>query len=234
MDWSIVMPLKPPAVGKTRLRDGSLDERAHAALVLAFAQDAIAAALRSPGVARVLLVCSPQTADAVRHARLDGPGALREEDAARIEQVADQPGAGLLGALRLGEQTVRARWPQDAIAALLPDLPSLTPAALGAVLGAALSHPRAFVPDATGTGTTLLCALPGTALDPRFGAGSAAAHAASGAAALDADPRLRQDVDTREDLAATLRLGVGPATAAVLGAVAPAEFSAGADPAGSA
>ncbi len=76
---------------------------------------------------------------------------------------------------------------------------------------------RAFVADAEGTGTTLLVAAPGVTLDPRFGGGSAARHAASGAAALDGEwPGLRRDVDTPADLAAALALGVGPATRAAL------------------
>ena len=76
-----------------------------------------------------------------------------------------------------------------------------------------------FVPDAAGTGTTMLTAAAGTALDPRFGERSCAAHAASGAVRLSpADAAgLRRDVDTEVDLWDALRLGVGPATAAVLG-----------------
>lgn len=57
-------------------------------------------------------------------------------------------------------------------------------------------------------------ATPGVPLDPRFGAGSAAAHAASGARAVTAGvPTLRRDVDTPDDLAAAIALGVGPRTA---------------------
>jgi 2-phospho-L-lactate/phosphoenolpyruvate guanylyltransferase len=76
---------------------------------------------------------------------------------------------------------------------------------------------RSFVADAAGTGTVLLTAPPGKPLDPRFGIGSAAAHAASGARNLSGDwPGLRQDVDTPADLAAVLALGAGAQTCALL------------------
>jgi 2-phospho-L-lactate guanylyltransferase len=72
------------------------------------------------------------------------------------------------------------------------------------------------VPDAQGTGTVLLTSLTGQ-LEPAFGPGSAARHAAAGHHRLDlALPRLRTDVDDDRSLAAALELGVGPATLGVL------------------
>ncbi len=93
--------------------------------------------------------------------------------------------------------------------ALTGDLPALRPADLAlALAGLPVRARRGFVPDAAGTGTALLAAPPGVALDPRFGPGSAAAHAASGAVRLDGGwPTLRQDVDTAADLAAAPRWG---------------------------
>ncbi len=68
--------------------------------------------------------------------------------------------------------------------------------------------------DTEGTGTTLLAVTSGD-LAPSFGPGSAAAHAASGAVALDGDwPGLRRDVDTPEHLTAARALGTGPRTRA--------------------
>src|SRR6266511_2733691 len=100
------------------------------------------------------------------------------------------------------------------------ELAALRPDELGAALAASTPHRRAFVADAAGTGTTLLAARPGVALEPRYGGRSRAAHRASGAAELAGDwPSLRRDVDTAEDLAAAARLGLGPATAAALGRV---------------
>jgi 2-phospho-L-lactate guanylyltransferase len=69
--------------------------------------------------------------------------------------------------------------------------------------------------DRAGTGTTLLAAAPGAALTPAYGAGSRAVHLASGAVELPGAAGLRLDVDTPDDLAAALLLGVGAATAAV-------------------
>src|SRR5919199_1918141 len=62
-----------------------------------------------------------------------------------------------------------------------------------AAAGAALVRRTVVVcSDAAGTGTTLLVAAPGCALDPRFGPGSAAVHRASGARQLAGDwPGLR-------------------------------------------
>ncbi|MGW1453349.1 2-phospho-L-lactate guanylyltransferase, partial [Micromonospora sp. NPDC002411] len=74
-----------------------------------------------------------------------------------------------------------------------------------------------------GSGTVLLTAPPGVPLDPRFGVGSAVAHAASGALPLTGDwPSLRRDVDTPTDLATAIRLGLGPHTAALVAAAHPA------------
>src|SRR5919204_619987 len=73
-----------------------------------------------------------------------------------------------------------------------------------------LTTAHAIVPDASGTGTTLLTAPSGAALNPRFGTGSAAAHAASGAVPLVGPwPSLRRDVDTAADLRAAAALGLG-------------------------
>ena len=71
------------------------------------------------------------------------------------------------------------------------------------------------MPDAAGTGTTLLTARPGVALAPAFGVGSAARHAAD-SVALEGGGGLRNDVDTAADLVAAGALGLGAATAAAL------------------
>lgn len=103
------------------------------------------------------------------------------------------------------------------IAVLQGDLPALRPAELAEALAAAAAHPRSFVADRTGTGTSALFAF-GVALDPRFGADSAARHRASGAVALEgAWPGLRCDIDTPDDLARARSLGLGTATAGAVG-----------------
>ncbi len=78
-----------------------------------------------------------------------------------------------------------------------------------------MHHPRGYVPDSAGTGTTMLTALPGVALDPAFGPDSAARHDLI-AHRLPAAAGLRLDVDTASDLEEAQKLGVGAATRAIL------------------
>ncbi len=86
-------------------------------------------------------------------------------------------------------------------------------------LAAAASLGVAFVPDATGTGTTLYAAGPGMQFLPRFGRSSRRRHLAAGAAEIAAGPQLaglRRDVDTIGDLRQAASIGLGPRTLAVL------------------
>ncbi|MEV0174010.1 2-phospho-L-lactate guanylyltransferase [Streptomyces sp. NPDC050803] len=203
MQWTLVIPLKPLALAKSRLSDAAADEL-RPALALAFAEDTVTAALASPAVRDVAVV----TDDALAGRRLAALGA-------RI--VPDEPRAGLNAALAHGATAVRASRPQTPVAALNADLPALRPAELTLVLEAAAEFPRAFLPDAAAIGTTLLAATPGMELLPAFGTDSRARHRASGAMELplDAVDSVRQDVDTGDDLRAALLLGVGRHTAEV-------------------
>jgi len=219
--WTVVVPVKALAAAKTRLRGAVVDAH-HEALVLAMALDTVVAALATDGVDRVVVV----TADPVVTAEITRAGAeVTPEPAggglnAALAQAAHAalrgpvpPGAGPARAAVLA-RTVLAR-----AVALPADLPALRPDELGAALraaGAGLS--AAYVPDASGTGTVLLAAPAGGPLAPRFGPGSAAAHARAGARRLVGDwPALRHDVDTPDDLAAAVRLGLGRHTTALLG-----------------
>jgi 2-phospho-L-lactate guanylyltransferase len=92
--------------------------------------------------------------------------------------VPDRPDAGLNDAMRWGADAVAGLGTSRAV--LAGDLPALKPAELAEALAVALGE-RSFVADAAGTGTVLLTAPGGVALDPLFGPGSARAHAASGA-----------------------------------------------------
>ncbi|MFC4021358.1 2-phospho-L-lactate guanylyltransferase [Micromonospora sp. GCM10011542] len=202
--WTVVLPVKRLAAAKSRLR-GALPGVPHEDLALALAADTLRALLACPAVAGVLVVTD------------DARVAATARDAgARV--LPDEPDAGLNAAFRHGAAAAGAGW----VAGITADLPALRPADLAAALHAARSNParvRRFVPDAPGDGTVLLAAPPGVPLDPRFGHGSAAAHAASGALPLVGRwPTLRRDVDTATDLAAATRLGLGPRTAALVGA----------------
>lgn len=99
------------------------------------------------------------------------------------------------------------------IVVLQGDLPALRTHELSEALAAARHHPRSFVTDRHGTGTSALFAL-GVPLEPEFGTDSATLHRHSGAIELTgAWPGLRCDIDTPDDLRAARRLGVGAATA---------------------
>ena len=205
----LLVPVKPLHRAKTRLRGaadgGAGDPRAHARLALALARDTLAAAAAARTVRRLVAI----TSDPVVLAALARDG---------VRTLPDEPGCGLNPALRHGERELRAEDAAAAVGVLQADLPALRPAELeAAVLAALAGGGRAFCPDRAGTGTTLLLAAPGHALDPRFGSGSAAAHRAAGAGELTGDwPGLRCDVDTGADLAVARGLGLGPRTRRVL------------------
>ncbi|MEV4478834.1 2-phospho-L-lactate guanylyltransferase [Micromonospora coxensis] len=200
--WTVVVPVKRLDAAKSRLR-GALPAVPHEELALALAADTVRAVMACPVVAEVLVVT-------------DDPAVAATAGAAGARAVPDRPDAGLNAAFRHGAEVAGPGW----VAGLTADLPALRPAELAAaLLAAATDTPgvRRFVADAPGSGTVLLAAPPGVALEPRFGVGSAAAHAAGGALPLHGDwPTLRRDVDTAADLAAAARLGLGPRSAALL------------------
>lgn len=198
--WSIIIPVKQPTIGKSRL--GGLPDSVRQALTRAFALDTAIAALTTVGVRRVVIVTNDPD-----------PGPFVTAGA---EVIADAPDAGLNAALVHGAHHVAAADDATGVAALTGDLPALRADTLAIALGAAPGR-RWFVSDAIGTGTTLLASW-GVRLSPSFGSHSRAAHAAGGAVELEHPglERLRRDVDTEVDLWDAVRLGVGSHTAAVL------------------
>lgn len=193
MQWTVLIPAKSLPEAKSRLAGASADADDHARLVQAIRDDTSSAARSAANVSRVVLI--------VDRGGDEGDGVLV------------QSAPGLNAALREGAAYAAAVWPHDGVAALVGDLPALRPDELAAALEAAVDHPRAYVTDAAGSGTTLLTALPGLELRPEFGADSATRHARS-AHALDAGPGLRHDVDTHADLLAAAQHGLGAHTAA--------------------
>jgi 2-phospho-L-lactate guanylyltransferase len=188
MAWTVLVPLRALPSAKSRLAD-TVPPELHADLVEAIRADTLEAVRATESVARVVVIG-------------DRPGR-------GVTLV--QSSAGLNGALCDGAAFASAHWPDDGIAALVGDLPALRSSELANALDDAAAVPTAFVPDASGTGTTLLTATPGAELRPEFGDGSAARHGAH-AAELDAGDGLRADVDTAADLAAAARIGLGPRT----------------------
>jgi 2-phospho-L-lactate guanylyltransferase len=190
----LVVPMKQLDRAKSRLRGAVPD---HVELVLALLLDTVTAAAAAPGVRRILVVCEDKRV----------PDALAGTG---VECVDERGLSGLNPALEFGASVLRAGDPRSVVGALQADLPALRPEELGAALAEAAGR-RAFCADRPGTGTTLLLSAPGMPLDPRFGPGSAAAHAASGAMPIRAEaPSLRCDVDTDADLAVAGELGLGP------------------------
>ncbi|WP_084704064.1 2-phospho-L-lactate guanylyltransferase [Phaeacidiphilus oryzae] len=205
--WALVLPVKRLAVAKSRLAATWGPHRPE--LALAFALDAVSAALSCPEVRRVVVVT-------------DDPRAAPELVRLGAAVVPDEPGAGLNEALAHGAREARSLGVARGVAVMSADLPALRADELGRVLRAAEAHPRAFLADAHGIGTTLLAAsAAGVPLEPAFGGESRARHRRSGAVELapaGGAASVRLDVDTAEDLAAAERLGVGPRTARVLAA----------------
>lgn len=200
--WVVVIPVKGTSESKTRLGEAEPDRES---LASAFARDTVASALSAERVAEVIVVTA---SDAVlTMAESLGAHPLRESGR-----------AGLNPSIEQGIAEAQSRHHLAPVAILLGDLPALHGDELDNALRLAARHPRAMVPDAAGVGTVLTSALPGHPHDPRFGAGSRVAHRAAGYLELDIDRSsgLRQDVDTRDDLAAIESRELGAATRAVL------------------
>lgn len=192
----LVVPIKRLDRAKSRLR-GAVPAEEHADLVLALLLDTVSAAAQAPGVGRILVVCEDERIPSA----LTGTG---------VECVDERGLPGLNAALTFGAEYLRT--PDSTVGALQADLPALRPADLAAAIAEADGR-RAYCADRPGTGTTLLLAAPGQPLSPRFGVGSADAHAAGGAVRVGAELRsLRCDVDTAEDLATAAELGLGKFT----------------------
>lgn len=201
--WIVVVPVKPSVRAKSRLDVAGVGR---ADLARAIALDTLAAATACDAVSLVVVV----TDDA----------ALAREAAMipALRFVPEGDAAGLDAAVAAGVCAVdpTGRMPR---AALLGDLPALRSADLAEALRAAASVSRGVVPDAEGTGSTLVTAGVGVVWASSFGDGSFERHVALGCAVLpiaDAST-LRRDVDTADQLEVARALGLGPRTAALLG-----------------
>lgn len=208
--WTVVVPVKDSRRGKTRL-SGALSPGQRAALVRAMALDTAEAATTCERVAAVLVVTADRAVAAAVASELPGRTAVLGEPTHTGAR------SGLDAAVLAGVAAAR-RTASVPVAVLLGDVPALAPADLAEALDAADGVDRGLVTDAAGTGTTLLTVSGGVDVDPRFGAGSAAAHRALGHRLLEvaAGSTLHQDVDVPEDLAAAARLRLGSRTAALL------------------
>lgn len=199
--FGVIVPVKPPAFAKSRL--GRLGDDVRRSLAVAFAADTVEAALRADLVDAVLAVTDDhRLAEDLRliGAEVMPDGAVDDLNASLVQAAAEL--ARRHGGLRP--------------VALCADLPALQPVELDRALAAAGEEP-AFVADAGRVGTTMLTAVDHATFRPAFGRGSRAEHLATGAVEIDLDDldSLRRDVDTPDDLAAALRMGIGPRTSRI-------------------
>jgi 2-phospho-L-lactate guanylyltransferase len=201
VQYAVMVPVKPPALGKSRLV-GLPDDRRRD-LAAAFALDTVAACLAAERVGAVLAVTD------------DAPFAVQLEEAGCVA-IPDGVTGSLNGSLRLAAAEARRRWPGLVPVAVCADLPALRAEDLDEALEQVSPDGATFVADAAGIGTTLYAA-PYAGFDPRFGAGSRAAHLAAGAREVSGGlASLRRDVDDLADLRAALALGVGAYTGAIV------------------
>lgn len=193
----LLVPVKPPAVGKSRLRGTTASQRRD--LAAAFALDTVTAALATPGVARVLAV----TDDARFALHLAAAG---------CEVLPDGPSGELNTSLELAAAEAARRWPELRPVAMCADLPALRPDDLERALASAAAAPAAFVSDTARVGTTMYSAEY-AGFRPRFGGESRRSHLEGGAVEVEGDlASLRADVDDLDDLALARSLGLGPHT----------------------
>ncbi|MFD8338285.1 2-phospho-L-lactate guanylyltransferase [Streptomyces solisilvae] len=202
--WTAIIPVKSSESAKSRIRLRAPERRI---LADAFASDVLTAVVASELVGTIVVVT----------ARDDFPD---EACGRRIVILQDRPlpaHDGLNGAVEIGRLWAQAHHPRRPIVVVPSDLPCLTPNTLDATLHQLHRADTAFTPDAAGCGTTLLSASTPHRLRSAYGPNSRRHHTLLGAAvAEDVDCRVRHDVDTLDDLAEALQLGVGSRTRAAI------------------
>ncbi|MGY4652228.1 2-phospho-L-lactate guanylyltransferase [Mycobacterium sp. URHB0021] len=204
-DVGLVIAVKRLAAAKTRLAP-VFSAATRESVVLAMLVDTITAISTVPALHSVTVVTPDEVA---------GEAARQLGARVLVDPTPDGHRNPLNNAIRAAEASVREETPN--VAALQGDLPALQPQELTEAINAARAHPRSFVGDRHGTGTSALFAF-GVGLEPRFGRDSAQQHRHSGAIELTgAWPGLRCDIDTPDDLLVARRLGVGTATAQAIG-----------------
>jgi 2-phospho-L-lactate guanylyltransferase len=199
--YAVLVPVKPPAVAKSRL--GDLGDDVRRDLAAAFAADTVDAALACDLVDRVLVV----TDDHLLARGLSELGA----------DVIPDGTSDLNGTLVQAASEMHRRHPTLGLVALCADLPALRPDELSRTLAAAAPDGMSFVADEERLGTTVVVASDLALFRPSFGHGSRRQHLDAGAREIEGVdvPSVRRDVDDRAGLRAALDLGVGPRTSLV-------------------
>jgi 2-phospho-L-lactate/phosphoenolpyruvate guanylyltransferase len=221
-----VLPVKSFGLAKQRLGDavGAEERRV---LARAMAGDVLEALGRVDGLGGVIVVSAE---DLGLETEEGAPPVKGGRFARGVEVVHDPVEAGQSAAARRGIRAAVARGAQRVL--LVPgDCPALDPAEVGALLAGEAAG-MVIVPDRHGSGTNALLIAPPAAVEPAFGPGSFARHAALARAAgvrvrVGRLPSLELDVDTPGDLAAlrvalAARSGGAPRTRARLDRIAAA------------
>ena len=188
MRTAAILPVKSFSRAKQRLGEAvGGDEREE--LAAAMVSDVLAALAAAPGIDDVIVV----TAE---------PLAVRAAAHAMVVHDPDEAGQSAAAARGIDAALVRGA---GRVVLVPGDCPALDPRELGELL--ATPGEVVIVPDRHGTGTNALLLQPPAVIQPSFGAGSFARHAALARAAGAAVkvrplPSLSLDVDTPDDLAA--------------------------------
>ena len=216
MRTAAVLPVKSFGRAKQRLGD-ALGEPDRGELAAAMLGDVLDALRAVGGIADVIVV----TADERAIAAARSAGAHVVDDPVEAGQ-SDAAARGVRAAVARGARRVL----------LVPgDCPALDASEVARLLDEYPGAGLVIVPDRHGSGTNALLIAPPGAVDPAFGTGSFARHAARGAAAgavvrVAQAPSLELDVDTPGDLDA-LRAALAdlpaaaPRTRALLATMAP-------------
>lgn len=216
MRTAAVLPVKSFGRAKQRL-DAAVGQPERTELAGAMLGDVLAALEAAGGLDDVIVVTAePRAADAAR--------------AVGAHVIDDPDEAGQSNAAARGVRAARARGAERVL--LVPgDCPALDPREVGRLLDGFPGAGLVIVPDRHGSGTNALLIAPPTAVEPSFGPGSFARHAARGTAAgvvvrVAQARSLELDVDTPADLAALRAAlaalpGAAPRTRALLQRLAP-------------
>jgi 2-phospho-L-lactate guanylyltransferase len=201
---TVVIPVKPWALGKRRLEVG---DTAREDLARAFALDVIDAVTRSTLVGQTIFV----TAERELRTVATRTGAIVLPDRPMLTSNA------LNVAVDSGRRWASMVRPTAPVIVIPADLPSLTTEVFDRAVARLRRHRKAFVPDANGQGTSLTWVSRAESLHTFYGVRSAWKHSAADFHPVtDVDIRARWDVDTRADLVEARMLVTGPHTTAVV------------------
>jgi len=180
--WSIFLPMKHFALGKSRLLE--LSETHRISLIKCMANDVIQQLLQVPEVHTITVVGS------------DHRDLIKLPDH-RVNSSIPYPSQSI----NIDVSSVLGE--ERKVAILLPDLPGLTHHEISIALNFANTRSTSFIRDYKGVGSTFYMCTQREKFNPKFGADSAKLHLETGAIEI-VDSRfdgLRRDCDSLSDLA---------------------------------